>query len=346
MKYVRTFIAALLCFSLLLPLSGCGENKSYEKQLFSMDTVMTLTAYGKDAAEGLTSAAGVIESLDTMMDPENENSAVYAINHANGSSVVVKGQVAEMLDTAESVYTRSSGAFDPAIYPLVKVWGFIDGKYTVPSPDEITALLGSINFSNIDITAFSDSDDYLVTVPAGTELTFAAIAKGCASNYAIAALRAAGVTSAIVSLGGNVQTLGKKPDGTNWNIAVQDPNNTGSYVGVLSAGETAVVTSGGYQRYFYGDDGVRYHHILDPVTGYPAESGILSATVVCSDGMLADALSTTMCILGENRALDYWRTYGGFDMILVTDDGRVVVTDGLYDTFSAYGDSYSVEFVS
>ena len=112
----------------------------------------------------------------------------------------------------------------------------------------------------------------------------------------------------------------------------------------LSVGETAVVTSGGYQRYFYGDDNVVYHHILDPATGYPAESGLLSATVVCSDGMLADALSTTMFILGEDKALDYWRTYGGFEMILVTDDGRVLITDGLYDEFASYGDSYDFEF--
>ncbi|NCB52224.1 MAG: FAD:protein FMN transferase [Clostridia bacterium] len=344
MKRIKSLFITLICLLLALPLGGCGESKSFEQQLFAMDTVMTMTAYGKNAETGLQSAAGVITSLEKMLDPEDDDSTVYALNHAKGKSIVTEGQIVEMLHTAQTIYERSGKAFDPAIYPLVKAWGFIDGKYDVPSEEEIAGLLPNIDFSNIEITGFPDSGDYLVTLPSGTMLTFGAIAKGCASNYAVAALRTAGVESAIVSLGGNIQTLGQKPDGSNWNVAIQDPNDTGSYVGILSVGETAVVTSGGYQRYFYGDDNVIYHHILDPDTGYPAESGLLSATVVCSDGMLADALSTTMFILGETRALDYWHTYGGFDMILVTDDGRVVITDGLYDTFATYGDSYTFTF--
>ena len=345
MKRIKTLLIALLCLISALPLGGCGGNKRYEEQLFAMDTAMTLTAYGKNAEAGLSSAAGVLRSLDAMLDPENEDSAVYDINHANGGSVVVKGQVAEMLSAAAEVYERSNKALDLSIYPLVKAWGFIDGKYTVPSAEEIEALRGNLNFSAVTVTSFTESGDYLVTAPAETALTFGAVARGCASGYAVAALRAAGVTSAIVSLGGNVQTLGLKPDGSNWNVAVQDPNNTGSYVGVLSVGETAVVTSGGYQRYFLGEDGARYHHILDPATGYPANSGLSSVTVVCPDGLLADALSTALFILGEDKAIDYWHTYGGFEMVLVTDDGRVVVTDGLYDTFSAYGENYEYEYV-
>lgn len=344
MKRIRTLFILIFGLLLALPLGGCGESKSSEQQLFAMDTVMTMTAYGKNAEDGLHSAAGVITSLENMLDPENEDSTVYALNHAKGQSIVTEGQLVEMLRAAQTIYGRSGEALNLSIYPLVKAWGFIDGKYTVPTEEEIAELLTNIDFSNIEITGFSDSGDYLVTLPSGTMLTFAAIARGCASNYAVASLRSAGVESAIVSLGGNIQTLGKKPDDSNWNIAIQDPNDTGSYVGILSIGESAVVTSGGYQRYFFGDDNVVYHHILDPSTGYPADSGLLSATVVCSDGMLADALSTTMFILGENKALDYWRTYGGFDMILVTDDDRVIVTDGLYDTFSSYGDSYTFTF--
>lgn len=345
MKRLRSAIASLLCLALALPLSGCGNTAKTEKQIFSMDTVMTLTAYGDNAEKGLEKAVSVINAMDSTLDPENENSAVYAINHAKGQSVVVTGQVVEMLDTARTVYERTGGVLDPAIYPLVKAWGFIDGKYTVPTQDAIDTLLTQIDFSTVKVAGFADSSDYLLTAPSGTQLTFGALAKGCASDYAIAALRQAGVSSACISLGGNVQTLGAKPDGSNWSIAVQDPNDTGSYVGVLSLGETAVVTSGGYQRYFE-QDGVRYHHILDPRTGYPAESGLLSVTIICQSGLMADALSTTLYILGEDKAVDYWRTYGGFDMVLVTDDGRVVATSGLYDTFQSYGDKYSYEYVS
>lgn len=345
MKRFKQYFSALLMLALALPLGGCGKTTKVEKQIFSMDTVMTLTAYGDNAEKGLTKSIGVINAMDAALDPENDSSNVYAINHAKGQGVVVTGQIVDMLETAQTVYERTGGVLDPAIYPLVKAWGFIDSKFAVPNQDAIDTLLTQIDFSGVKVTGFTESGDYLVTAPDGTQLTLGAVAKGCASDYAIAALKQAGVTSACISLGGNVQTLGKKPDGKLWNIAVQDPSDTGSYVGMLSLGETAVVTSGGYQRYFE-QDGVRYHHILDPRTGYPAESGLLSVTIICESGVMADALSTALYVLGEDKAIDYWRTYGGFDMVLVTDDGRVVATNGLYDAFSSYGDKYTYEYVS
>ncbi|MEG1633877.1 MAG: FAD:protein FMN transferase [Oscillospiraceae bacterium] len=343
-KKLKTPLIALLCLC-LLSLSACGEAKPVKKQIFSMDTLMTLTAYGKNAEAGLSAAAGIINAMDAALDPENESSTVYALNSAKGEPVVVSGQIAEMLKTAATVSERSGGALDLAIYPLVKAWGFVDGSYTIPSDDAIAALLENIDFSGVSVTDFTESGDFLATVPSGGQLSFGAIAKGCASSYAVAAMRSAGVESAIISLGGNVQTLGKKPNGENWNVAVQDPNDTGSYVGMLSVGETAVITSGGYQRYFERD-GVRYHHLLDPKTGRPADNGLLSVTIVCEDGTMADALSTALFVLGESAALDYWRDYGGFEAVLVTGDGRVVVTGGLYDVFEPYGDTYTYEYAS
>ena len=122
-------------------------------------------------------------------------------------------------------------------------------------------------------------------------------------------MKGVGVKSAIISLGGDVQTLGIKPDGSLWSVAVQDPQNTGGYVGILDIAEAAVVTSGSYERYFT-KDGVVYHHILDPKTGYPADSNLLSVTVVCESGAFSDALSTALFILGEEGALEYYREYG------------------------------------
>lgn len=170
-------------------------------------------------------------------------------------------------------------------------------------------------------------------MPAGTQISFGAAAKGYASDRAIEAMRNAGVESGIVSLGGNVQTLGLKPDGSKWTVAVEDPNDTGSYVGTLKVGETAVVTSGNYQRYFIGSDGVKYHHLIDPSTGEPANNGLVSVTVVCEDGTMADCLSTAMFVLGVNGALNYWRNYGGFDMVMITDENEVICTSGLVEVF-------------
>ncbi|HBD85801.1 MAG TPA: FAD:protein FMN transferase, partial [Clostridiales bacterium] len=134
-------------------------------------------------------------------------------------------------------------------------------------------------------------------------------------------------------LGGNVQTLGLKPYGSNWNVAIEDPNDTSQYAGVLSVGETAVITSGSYQRYFE-KDGKTYPHILDPHTGYPADSGLKSVTIVCTSGVTADCLSTALFVLGKDAALDYWRTYGGFEMILITQDDQIVCTSGLKSIFT------------
>ena len=321
------------------------QAKSTTQQIFAMDTVMDLTAYGKKADDGINAAISIINSMDKLLDPENERSKTYEINHAMGSPVVVNEQIAKMLRTAQTVYERTNGAFDLTTYPLSKLWGFIDQNYRVPSDAEIERLLPCVDMSKVQLSATDDSANSLVTMPADMALSFGAVAKGCASDYAIQAMRAAGVTSGVVSLGGNVQTLGKKPDGSDWNIAIQDPNDTGSYLGYLTVGETAVITSGSYQRYFT-EGGQKYHHILSPTTGRPVNNGLLAVTIVCEDGTLADCLSTAMFVLGPQAALNYWRTYGGFEMLLVKTDGHVVLTNGLYGQFTPNGDSYVVDYAS
>lgn len=341
---IGRILAGILCFSMLLPLTACGEGKEEHKQLFAMDTVMTLTAYGKNAQAGLDAATSVINAMDTALDPENPKSTIYAINNANGANIAVSGQIASMLSTAQLVYQRSGGALDPSIYPLIKRWGFIDGKYYVPTDEEISEELAKRCFDKLNINSFPSSGGYSVSLPAGGEIGLGAVAKGNASAYAIDAMRQAGVKSGIVSLGGNVQTLGLKPDGSNWTVAVQDPNYPDSYLGVLSVGEAAVITSGSYQRYFTDMRNHSYHHILNPSTGYPTANSLVSVTIICTDGTMADCLSTAMFVLGENRALEYWRTYGGFEMIMVNSSNQVTCTKGLIEKFTLSNDSYTLRF--
>lgn len=323
-----------MCLAMLLPLCACGGDEPVQKQVFAMDTIMTLTAYGDNADAGLDNAAGVIQAMDTMLDPKSDSSYTSQINSAKGEEVVVPPQVAQMLSVAFDVYTKSNGALDLSVYPLYEAWGeFKEDTGRIPSDTEIENLLKQLNFGKLSITEFPGESNSSVSLPGGTQLSFGAVAKGCAANYAVDAMRKAGVESGIISLGGNVQTLGVKPDGTNWVIAVDDPNDTGSYVGTLSVGETAVVTSGSYQRYFKVD-GNKYHHLIDPHKGKPADNGLLSVTIICPDGTTADALSTAMFVLGEDKALRYWRENGGFEMIMITDDDRVVCTSGLIEVFT------------
>ena len=160
-----------------------------------MDTVMTLTAYGNKADIGLNAAQSVIMSMDSMLDPELETSTTYAINNAMGASIVVSGQVADMINTAKTVYDRSGGALDLSLYPVIKRWGFIDGHYYVPTELEIAEDLARKCFGDIVLSSFPSSGSYALTIPVYGQLTFGAIAKGCAANNAIAAMRNAGVTS-------------------------------------------------------------------------------------------------------------------------------------------------------
>lgn len=338
-------LALLLCLAMALSLTACGENRKVTQELYSMDTVMTLTAYGDKAEQGLTAASSVILAMDVMLDPELSTSTVYAINHARGQSVVVSAQMAKMLTCAKNVYDQSGGALDLSLYPLIKRWGFVDQKYYKPTEAEIQEDLSRLCFDKISLTSFPASGSYSLTIPEYGELSFGAVAKGCAAENAIDAMRQAGVVSGIISLGGNVQTLGVKPDGSLWKVAIQDPDNPDGYVGVVTVGETAVVTSGPYQRNFTIKNTV-YHHILNPATGHPSGSALKSVTIICEDGTMADCLSTAMFVLGETKALNYWRQYGGFEMILITTDDRIVCTKGLLEEFTLSADAsqYSVVY--
>ena len=343
-SFKRRLLAGLLCLAMALALAACGEAKMEQKQIFAMDTIMTLTAYGKNREAGIKAAEGVILAMDAALDPELPTSTIYAINHAKGQNVVVSAQVAKMLSTASTVYKQSGGALDPSIYPLVKLWGFVDSKYYLPSDEEISAQMAKMCYDQMVLTSFPSSGSYAVNLPSGAQIGLGAVAKGCASENAVDAMRQAGVSSGIISLGGNIQTLGLKPDGSRWKVAIQDPKNTASYLGVIEVGETAVITSGSYQRFFTASNGKTYHHIINPQTGYPATNSLLSVTIICQDGTMADCLSTAMFVLGENKALNYWRTYGGFDMILVTNDDRVVCTKGLIENFTPTNENYSLRY--
>ena len=239
-------------------------------------------------------------------------------------------------------WRRSGGALDPGMYPLSKAWGFIGGNYRVPSQTEINALLSAKNTGGILL----DEAACAATVPGGTEVSFGAVAKGYTAQAVVDLLAERGVEQAILSLGGNVQTLGeRKPDGSLWQVAVTDPHDTGAYAGVLSVGQAAVVTSGGYQRFFQRD-GVTYIHILDPATGCPVQNDLLSVTVVTEDGAMADALSTTLFVLGKDGALDFYRTRGGFEMVLITAEDHVLVTPGLGESFAETSGEYTYEYLS
>ena len=325
---------------LLLALASCSAKPEKSKvTVFAMDTVIYLEAYGEGAQAALDEAAEKLYFLDELLSATKEDSEISKINKSAGSFVPISDEVIKQLEAALEVSRRSGGAFDVSVLPLVNLWGFGTEGAHVPAAEEIEAALQYVDYGKIGLEGSS------VRLAQGMSITLGAIAKGYASQELSEMLKGRGISSAILSLGGNVQAIGSKPDGLKWRVALRDPVSAAETAGVFELSDMAAVTSGGYERYFE-QDGKVYHHILDPKTGYPAEGGLISVTIVCDNGMTADALSTALFVLGEDKAIEYWRDYGGFAAVLITDDGRMLVTEGLRYSFKKSGESYSLLYVT
>ena len=285
---------SILPLSLILLLCACQSNDA-SAQIFAMDTVMDLQ--GSGAAQALKDAEAELYRLDTLLSRQDSASAVSALNESAGSPVAVDEELYNLLQTAAEYSALTDGAFAVTVAPIMDAWDFTGEHPRVPSRAELDNLLPLVGDERI---AFGASNT--ITLEQGTAVDLGGIAKGYASDRLADLFAADGISSAMVSLGGNVYVRGSKSDGSLWRVAVEDPNDTAAYLGVLSLQEKFIITSGGYQRYFERD-GVTYYHIIDPKTGDVARSGLLSATVVSNSGTMGDALSTALFVMGFDTSL-------------------------------------------
>lgn len=291
-----------------------------------MSTYISLTVYGKSADQAIQDAQEKAAELEGLWSTTDEKSIVYTINHSKGAPVGVDENTGALLRFALWMAQETGGALEPTIYPVLLSWGFTTGENRIPDKAEIQELLQNVGYDRVQV----DGDE--VRLPDGMELDFGAVGKGYTGDILVELLREKGITSALLDLGGNIQVIGSKPDGSNWRVGLRDPFG-GEYLGVLEVCDLAVVTSGNYERYFVGEDGKRYGHIIDPATGYPAESGLASVTIIAKEGKICDALSTALFVMGEEEAVDFWKQRQDFDMILVTEDGEIHLTEGIKDHF-------------
>jgi len=334
---MKRWIALTLAVVLLL-LCGCGkkkdpaeeENKNLAtKQLFCMNTVMELKVWGPDKDKAIEQLTQLLQDMEEVWAATSEESITYILDRLGdeedesiqddyvgedeeeiAGAIPLPEQTSPFTDehiaVAEKVKAlsrRTGGAFHPQLYSLSAVWGFNTGNYRVPSQEEIDAAMGDSRWD------------------------LGAAIKGYAGDKAVQLLDKLDVEYAVLNLGGNVQTYGTKPDKTPWNIGIQNPEG-GNPVGTVAVeGTISIVTSGDYQRYFE-EDGIRYHHILDPKTGKPARSGLSSVTVICKDGMTADALSTALYVMGLEKGSELWRQSTDFEAVFITEDGKIYATKG------------------
>ncbi len=322
---------SLFALSLAAVLTGCSLNAPISSSntmqtttLFAMDTVMELQAFGNE--EVLTQAEGIIRDIEKRVSVTDENSEISKLN-AEGSASL-SDDTANLLSEALSVCEKTDGALDISIYPVLKAWGFTTSEYQVPSEKQLSDLLKRVDYKAISLEGNTAS------IKDGMQIDLGSVTKGYTSTKVADLFREKGVTSGLINLGGNVECIGTKPNGEKWKVAIKSPYNdskTGVFA-VIDAEDVAVITSGGYER-FFEENGELYWHILDPKNGYPAKNGLISVTIIGKDGLMCDGLSTALFVKGLDEAIDYWKKNQGFDAVFITENGDVYITKGISDVF-------------
>lgn len=320
---IKTLSAVLTASALLL--TGCSGAKSstqtdqdltYTDMLF--DTVIKIQILDPADESILDDLKKLCEKYDTMFSTTNTDSELYKLNHANGQPFTVSSETANLIQDGIHYSELSGGAFDLTIEPVSALWDFKADKPTVPSSDAIAQAVSHVDYTKVDI---QDNTITLEDPEAGIDL--GAIAKGYIADQVKTYLKKQGIKHAIINLGGNVDVIGTKPDGSKYNIGIQKPfDESGEAITSVQLKDQTVVTSGIYERYFK-KNGKLYHHILDPRTGYPCENNLYSVSIITDSSTKADALSTTCFLLGYEKGMELIQSMDGVKAIFITDDEKV-----------------------
>lgn len=292
---------------------------------FAMGSYIDQTLYGRQGEAAGAAASQAIAQLENRISWRREHSDIYDLNASAGSGPVPLGDEARLvLETALSVSQASAGAFDPTIAPLSRLWDF-DTDPRLPAPSEIEAALPLVGYQNLTLSAGG------AELLPGMAVDLGAAGKGAACDAAVEVYRQYGIKGAVIAAGGSVGLYGRKPDGTPWKVSVRDPWGAGS-IGVLALEEGFLSTSGSYEKTFE-QDGVSYHHLLDPQTGYPAQSGLVSVTVCSRTGALSDCLATACFVLGYEESLPLLEAFGA-EAVFIDESRRITCTPGLAEAFT------------
>jgi thiamine biosynthesis lipoprotein len=310
------------------------ENRLVAQKTHSaMGTVMTHKAFGPNAEYALEAVCIEIAWLEDRLSRFLPDSDVGRVNRSAGVKREKVGrETYAVLSEALEFARRFPGCFDVTIAPLVALWHTARQSFSQPDASSVQQILPLVNYRDLVLEP-RDMTAGLRAV--GQSLDLGGIGKGFAGDKILEIFGRFGVTSAYSNLGGNVVTLGAKLDGSPWHIGIQHPRQEQRLIGVVSVADQTVVTSGDYQRYYTDRQGKRHHHILDPRTGYPAESGLISVSVVTEKSLVADVLSTVVFIAGLEKGLECLRNFPQTEAILVDTELQIHVTQGLKHRFQA-----------
>lgn len=334
-KTLFGFCAAGLLLFAGFTVSGCSNNgiadissarTPLSRSDFLLNTFVTITLYDSDDSSILDDSMALCKEYENIFSKTLETSELYKINHRTSDTVTVSDDMAALLKKGLEYCETSDGAFDITIEPLSSLWNFTSGEAVIPDEDTIQADIPKVDYHNLVL-----SGNTLTFLSPDTTIDLGSIAKGYIADRIKEQLLARGVKSAIINLGGNVLCVGKKPDGSNFNIGLQKPfADRDETFEVLGIDDLSVVTSGVYERHFE-IDGKNYHHILNPKTGYPYDNGLISVTILSNESVDGDGLSTTCFSLGLEKGLELANSLDGIYACFIDEDYNVWYSDGMED---------------
>lgn len=303
-KFIKIIVTVLLTVLIIIPQTGCGEKAPFNKSEFCLDTSCNITIYDdmseSEAMEILEEAYVRINEYENLFSKTIEGSDVYRVNEAKGDKIEISDATMDLVKIGSEMGLYSNGAFDITIGAVSSLWDFKSENPQVPEDSDIQAALPTVDF-----TQFATQGNKIWLTDPNAKLDFGGVAKGYIADKTGEFLEEKGVTKAIIDLGGNIVTIGEKEENTPWKIGIERPySDRTEIIGAVEAVDQTVVTSGIYERQFV-QDGKRYHHILDPETGYSVESDIEAITIMAVKGNsgFCDALSTACLILGQDDAM-------------------------------------------
>jgi len=331
-KIIFTLLVIIIIFTAFFRIrfqeNRLADYSQAQGTAFLMNTLVQIRIYG-DNTEGLIDRCFEhLQDIEDRMSKTIEDSDIYKINNCQGEFVSVSDDTLQVIKKALEYAEMTEGRFDPSVGILVDLWGIGTEKARVPSLEEINTAISKVNYNWIEI---EEGKSKVRLLQEGMKVDLGAIVKGYAADEIQKVLEIEGISSAYINLGGNVLVMGGKPDNTPWKIGIQDPRR--DKIGAIVSFEVkdkTIVTSGNYERYFE-KDGAYYHHIIDPSTGYPADSGVISASIITDDSIDADALSTCLFILGVDKGLQLINKLDGVEAVVIKDDLGIIMTEGLQD---------------
>ena len=334
--YIRVLPILLLVFIF----SGC-KAKSDEINSATRDdllgTTITISIYENVHDSIFSQCFEAIADIEARMSVNRLDSEISLLNKNSGGAFSVSDDIFELVKKAVHFSNLTDGAFDVSIGSVMELWKQDGFFLALPSPNEINEKLSYVGYQGISFPGANE-----ILMPDGMRLDLGAFAKGHALVVVRDILVENGVSHALLDFGGDIYTLGKKPDDSNWRVAIKTPIiGDNSLVCLVEVSDMCVMTSGGYERYFE-EDGIYYHHIIDPVTGYPAASGLLSVTVISNDPLGADALSTAGFVLGLEQGMSLIQGFEGYEAIFITDGKEIYVTEGLRGKVTVLNEGFRV----